>query len=399
MSPNGRPTPSPGPAEEPAAQRVAASDPPAAKKRAAKKPAAKKTNATTASRRRSGAAKAGGPSMLAVVPVRDGHLPLGGDEAVAEAGGRALLVGDGTAQAAAALASARGTVQVCEQPDFAPGAWAAGLAATVTGADVVIVPASPDGRDLAPRLADVLGRPLLAGAVAVRPDGATVARRGGLVTEAHVVAGPFVATLQPGVRGVDRHHGPARKPRTRKVDLVPADAGSVPPDPELLELLPADPSTMDLAEAPRLLGAGAGLGKPEAIEVMAEVADSLGASTGGTRVVTDWGWMPVERQIGTTGVTVQPELYLAFGISGAVQHTAGLGQPEHVIAVNIDASCPMMAMADLAVVADAPAVLAALAERLSQITTVDAPTQGDDNELQPSLPAGAVPTGEDRSRG
>ena len=100
---------------------------------------------------------------------------------------------------------------------------------------------------------------------------------------------------------------------------------------------------------------------------MDRVAESLGASTGGTRVVTDWGWLPVSRQIGTTGVTVAPELYLAFGISGAVQHTAGLGNPAHVISVNLDASCPMMAMADLAVVADAPATLAALADRLEAL--------------------------------
>jgi len=383
MSPDERSTPASGSRAEKAAAR----------------PSTSRKGTAQTPRRRSGTAKASGPAMLAVVPVRDGHLPLGGDEAVAEAGGRALLIGDGTAQAAGALVSARGTVQLCEQPTFAPGAWATGLAELTAAADVVVVPASPDGRDLAPRLADVLGRPLLAGAVAVRGDGATVARRGGLVTEAHVVAGPFVATLQPGVRGVDRHRTPTRRPRTRKVALGKATSHGAPVhDPELLEVLPADPSTMDLAEAPRLLGAGAGLGSPDAVDVMAGVADALGASTGGTRVVTDWGWMPVERQIGTTGVTVQPELYLAFGISGAVQHTAGLGQPEHVIAVNLDASCPMMAMADLAVVADAPAVLTALTERLSEATTVEAPTQGDDNELQPSLPAGAVPTGEDRTR-
>jgi electron transfer flavoprotein alpha subunit len=369
MSPNGRPTPPTGSARTTGAAKKAPR------------------------RRSSGASKATGPSMVAVVPVRDGHLPLGGDEAVAEAGGRAVLIGDDVAGAAAALTTAAGTVQVCEQANFAPGAWSAGLAATLAEVDVVILPASPDGRDLAPRLAEVLRRPLLAGAVAVRPDGATVARRGGLVTESHVVTGPFVATLQPGVRGVDRHGPPRRRPRTRRLELDP-DRAPV-PEAELVEVLPADPSTMDLAEAPRLLGAGAGVGSPGAVALVAEVAEALGASTGGTRVVTDWGWLPVERQIGTTGVTVQPELYLAFGISGAVQHTAGLGQPRHVISVNLDGSCPMMAMADLAVVADAPAVLAALVERLAGTRAVPPPTQGDDHELQPSLPAGAVPTGED----
>ena len=78
---------------------------------------------------------------------------------------------------------------------------------------------------------------------------------------------------------------------------------------------------------------------------------------GATRVITDRGWVEHQRQIGTTGVVVDPSLYVAFGISGAVQHTAGLGAPDHIISVNTDPHCPMMQMADLAVVADANAVL------------------------------------------
>jgi electron transfer flavoprotein alpha subunit len=81
-------------------------------------------------------------------------------------------------------------------------------------------------------------------------------------------------------------------------------------------------------------------------------------------VVTDAGWMSYDRQIGTTGVSVNPELYLAFGISGAAQHVGGLGAPEHVVSVNTDPSCPMTAMSDLGIVADAPAVLSELAKRL-----------------------------------
>ena len=91
---------------------------------------------------------------------------------------------------------------------------------------------------------------------------------------------------------------------------------------------------------------------------------ALGASVGATRVVTDRHWLPDERQIGTTGVVVDPRLYLAFGISGAVQHTSGLGRPDHIVSVNTDASCPMMQLADLAIVADANAVLDELAHLL-----------------------------------
>ena len=104
----------------------------------------------------------------------------------------------------------------------------------------------------------------------------------------------------------------------------------------------------------------------EAFAQLAELSTRLDASMGATRVITDRGWVGHERQIGTTGVVVDPQLYLAFGISGAVQHTSGLGQPEHIISVNTDPHCPMMQLADIAVVSDANAVVTALLERLEQ---------------------------------
>jgi electron transfer flavoprotein alpha subunit len=172
------------------------------------------------------------------------------------------------------------------------------------------------------------------------------------------VAGPYVATLQPGVRGVTT--GAVGRATSAPVTLADVDAA----DPEVLEVLPADPATMDLAEATAIVGGGAGVGSRTAMDTLARVATTIGCSVGATRVVTDWGWVPFERQIGTTGVTVHPQLYLAFGVSGAVQHVTGLGDPEHVIAVNTDASCPMMALADLALVTDAPALVDELARRL-----------------------------------
>ncbi len=311
------------------------------------------TASTTASTTASGA------SVIAIIPVRAGELPVGGDEAVAEAGGRAVLIGDGTETAAALLHGIATDVRTCEQPTFAAGGWAAGLAPLVRDERVVLLPASPDGRDLAPRLAFLLDRPLLAGAVAIGVEGTTMAHQGGRVMEEVRVDEPFVATLQPGVRGVERD-------ATRTCTPTPcalAAGGGETHDVEVIEVLPADPATMDLAEAGRIVGGGAGLGRAEVMHDLSRLALAFGASYGATRVVTDWGWAPFERQIGTTGVTVHPQLYLAFGISGAVQHTAGLGDPEHCIAVNTDASCPMMGLADLAVVTDAPALVAELARR------------------------------------
>ena len=139
----------------------------------------------------------------------------------------------------------------------------------------------------------------------------------------------------------------------RDVELPAADAL----DAGVVAVLPADAATVDLAEAPRILGGGAGLDGPARFEQLAELGAAIGASVGATRVITDRGWVGHDRQIGTTGVVVDPQLYLAFGISGAVQHTSGLGAPAHVISVNTDGHCPMMQLADLAITADANATL------------------------------------------
>jgi electron transfer flavoprotein alpha subunit len=298
--------------------------------------------------------------VIAVVPVRAGALPLGAEEAIAEAGGDVLLVGEDTRSAADVIRTEATRVRLVEAGAFAPGAWAAALAPVVDAVDVVLLPASADGRDLAPRLAAAMGRPLWAGAVAVRPDEVVVARFGGLALARARLGGPAVATLQPGVAGVVPRPEGALLPAFEALTVEVPDRHEA----EVLDVIEATAATIDLAEAPRIVAGGAGLGDGEQFSLLAALADRLDASVGATRVATDHGWAAPERQIGTTGVTVAPQLYVALGISGAVQHLAGIGDPEHVIAVNTDASCPMMAVADLAVVADARAVLRELAERL-----------------------------------
>ena len=309
--------------------------------------------------------------MLAVLPVREGLLPAGGLETVAECGGRALLIGAGTAEAAELLAGFAAIVTTIEAGVFAPGAWSAFLGEHIAllGADgaCVVLPASPDGRDLAPRLAVALDRELFAGAIAVTAAAIQLARHGGLtIVDAHPPA-TFVATLQPGVRGVDVDPELA-PPQISAVSYVVPDTGR---DVAVLEVLAPDAATMDLSEAPRIVGGGAGLQTAERFVELAELATRLDASMGATRVITDRGWIGHERQIGTTGVVVDPRLYVAFGISGAVQHTSGLGQPEHIISVNTDPHCPMMQLADLAIVSDANEVVAELLQRLAITTQHD----------------------------
>jgi electron transfer flavoprotein alpha subunit len=302
-------------------------------------------------------------SRLALVIVRAGVLPVGAAEAAAEAGNRVLLVGSGTVEAAAELGAAR--TWHAETLGAAPAGLATALAPLVRDVRLIVLPASPDGRDFAPRLAAELGRPLLAWATQATVDDegvtATLSRLDGRLDVDVRCDEPCVVTLVPGARN-------PLPPSNGEVFEVLLD---VPHgvDAERLAVLEPNPETMDLAEAARVVGGGAGLVRDDtdAVEVFAllrAVAGRLGASTGATRVITDAGWMHHDRQIGTTGVSISPDLYLAFGVAGASQHTGGLGNPKHVVSVNTDPSCPMTAMADLGLVTDARALLNELADRL-----------------------------------
>ncbi|NYE49228.1 electron transfer flavoprotein alpha subunit [Spinactinospora alkalitolerans] len=356
------------------------------------------------------------------MPVREGRLPAGGLEVAAEAGDAVILVGDGAAAAAAGLTAGAPRVLAWETPGFRAGAWARVLAEVCAGFDAVLLPACPDGRDLAPRLAARLGRPLLAGAVEVGPGFAVLPRDGDRRSIRVGLTGPAVVTVRPGAgggaarggaggRGVRPQPGnlvgaagsrspilgsggvgspptpgaPSGTGAVGRVGLITAetdDAGAH--DAETIAVMAPDPATMDLSEAGRIVAGGAGLmggedGGAAAFALLSEVATALAASTGATRVVTDAGLVPFERQIGTAGTMVSPVLYMAIGVSGAVQHLSGTGDPAHVVAVNLDPSCPMMAAADLGLVTDAPGLLAALARRLGvDPAAVDARFEGGD---------------------
>jgi electron transfer flavoprotein alpha subunit len=314
---------------------------------------------------------------LAVITVRAGRLPVGAPEVVAEAGGRVLVVGDDAEPALRSLSGVTYGRFADTGPEFRPAALAAVLSHVVTEDTLVLLPASPDGRDLAPRLAAATGRPLVARALTAtaHDDGlgvrASVARIDDRLLVAVEVQGPAVVTLAVGGRHVPHAgHGDASPDAVVEELSLHLDREHR-CDPELVELVEPDLRTMDLADATRVVAGGAGLvagfddGRATAIfALLAAVAGALGGSAGATRVATDAGWTGYERQIGTTGVTVDPDLYVAFGISGAAQHTGGLGAPRHVVSVNTDPSCPMTAMADLGLVTDAGELLVEVAHRL-----------------------------------
>jgi electron transfer flavoprotein alpha subunit len=325
-----------------------------------------------------------GLDALAVVLARGGELPAGAAEAVTEAGGAVLVAGDGAEQAAAAAGrAAAARVWFCETGSgLRPGLLAARLAPALAAVPLIVLPATADGRDLAPRLAARLGRPLLAGAcaaslVAGGPGVATqLCRLDDRIVLPVQVPGPAVVTLAPGTGIIGP---PLPGPAVVAPLGLPAGPGDQPgdadqpgaADPHVLAVIPPDPAALDLAEAALVFGGGAGLasgldaGAARAVfDLLTRVAAAAGAAAGATRVATDAGWAGPDRQIGTTGVTITPRRYVAFGISGAVQHTGGLGEPEQVASVNTDPYCPMTAMSSLGVIADARGTLVALAREL-----------------------------------
>jgi electron transfer flavoprotein alpha subunit len=302
----------------------------------------------------------GDTNMLAISVVRQGVLPAGTHEIAAEAGGAVVLIGSG-------LAELDCTIEATD-----PGQLARIIHQLLADepATSIILPSSPDGRDVAPRLAHLLGWPLYAGAVRVLRNSVSVTKTAGRLSEEVHPTGPFVATFIPGSRGLSSTDGvsyantPTAPTNQQRVDIA-IGALTSSQTVTTTEIHPPDPATMDLTEAGRIVGGGQGLRSKERFDQLGAIGSAIGASLGGTRVASDAGWIPFERQIGTTGIHVHPDLYLAFAISGATQHTSGLGDPTHVISVNTDPSCPMMQMADLAIVSDANVVLDALTARLA----------------------------------
>jgi electron transfer flavoprotein alpha subunit len=323
---------------------------------------------------------------LAIVFARAGQLPPGAHETVEAAGGDVLVVGQGAEVAASQFSSSVRAWWADTGQGLGVGPLTRALAPRLERIPLLMLPISPDGRDLAPRLAAALHRPLLANASRValeRPAESDLGRTAGPLIRAELtrldgrltipveVAGPAVATYLSDVRRPTPDSGSsilhALAPPLANLSGG-ADEG---PEVTVLEVLEPEPGTMDLADAGRILAGGAGLVPPDAdqaagyaiFELLGRVAKAMGASAGATRVASDSGWVAHAGSIGTTGIMVHPDLYVALGISGATQHVGGIGSPHHVVSVNLDPSSHMTAMANLGLVTDALALLLELADR------------------------------------
>jgi electron transfer flavoprotein alpha subunit len=265
------------------------------------------------------------------------------------------------------------TVYAVEAPELdeylvVPKAEALAELARRTSPAAVLVTSGPEGKEVAARVAVRLDSGIVTDAVDVQPgpEGPVLTQSvcaGSWLTESRVRRGTPVITVRPNAVRPEPAPAPA-EPVVEKVDITftAAARGS--------RVTSRTPKTTtgrpDLTDAVVVVSGGRGVGSPEAFGLIERVADAFGAAVGASRAATDLKWYPHEFQIGQTGKTVAPQLYLAAGISGAVQHRAGMQGSRTIVAVNKDPKAPIFGIADFGVVGDLHTVLPALIDEIAK---------------------------------
>ena len=323
--------------------------------------------------------------ILVVAEQRDGRLNRASWEVVAAAqrlaaktGGApikvALLGGDLAAAAgelsAAAVAEVLTVEQAALEPYTADG-FVAALAQLVAGQapTYVLFPHTYLARDFVPKLAARLDRALVADVVSLAEADGTVAFtrlifQGKLAADV-VLEGeaPYLVTFQAGAFSADLAE--------RGASPAPVSRADVTIDAALIRQKPEAPfreakQAVDLSQAQRIVAVGRGIRARDQLPLAEALAKALGAELAASRPICDAGWLPIERQVGSSGQTVAPKLYLALGVSGAIQHAVGMKASKTIVAINKDAEAPIFELADYGIVGDLFEVVPALIKELQR---------------------------------
>ena len=321
-------------------------------------------------------------SLLVFIEQRDGKVRSVAREALGEAkrlaatlGGPVVGVSCGaSADGLASLGEAgaekvlAATHEAFARYEGAGYAAAVAAAAKATGAKLVLFGASSIGKDLAPRVAARLGVGLAADCTSLdAAGGKLVARRPVMAGKAFervaFPATPAMVTLRPKVFAP----APPEAGKSAAVEPLSFDWDASKPRAVVTGTTGATGGKPDLTESEIIVSGGRGLKGPENFALVEQLAEALGATVGASRAVVDAGWRPHGDQVGQTGKTVSPKLYVAVGISGAIQHLAGMSSSRCIVAINKDPDAPIFKVADYGVVGDLFEVIPALTDAIKKL--------------------------------
>jgi electron transfer flavoprotein alpha subunit len=318
--------------------------------------------------------------ILVVAEQREGKLnrvsleTLAGAQALAKQTGwmvEAAVVGSNVASVAAEIAkTAVEKVWAIEDKaleQYTPDGFVSALKSfiEINKPKLVLLPHTYQVRDFAPRLAAALGAVLVSDAVGCRFEGGKLLFtrqmfQGKFAADISLAGdGPWFASFQTGAfRGDQAEAGEAG------VETVSASTGEIRTRPEAP--FREAKQAVDLTQAEIIVSVGRGIKEQKNIEIAKALADALGGELAASRPICDAGWLPMERQVGSSGQTVSPKLYLALGISGAIQHLVGMKGSRTIIAINKDADAPIFEIADVAVVGNLFDIVPVLTEEIKK---------------------------------
>lgn len=294
-----------------------------------------------------------------------------------DAGGKlaGVAIGKGVAALADELATKKIDEVLLVEHDlleqYTPDGYTAALQQVIAQAkpDLVLLPHTYQVRDFAPKLAASLGKGMIGDCIGCRNDGGKLVFvrqmfQGKTVADV-VFQGepPWFATFQAGAYRADQAAAGDGKAPVKKVsvELKPEQIRTKP-----LELFREAKQAVDLTQAPVIVAVGRGIKAQENIPLAEKLAQAIGGELAASRPICDEGWLPMERQIGSSGQTVAPKLYLALGISGAIQHVVGMKGSRCIVAVNKDQNAPIFEVADYGIVGDIFEIIPALTEELQK---------------------------------